>query len=527
MEHSQIKILYYPKYSKEFKWANTASELQAYLDLNIDENIEKKMDGSNLPLLIKTLDKRIGSYNSSTRTYTISGANWKTNIFRWHTLIDKLGNRFVIDSNTSNTITIANPAYFTMDKLPVSGEIEIKTPDYKNDDIIEIYGWREINNVYSEPVNFADKIMFIGQVSARKIKNDNRGITINLKLSNMTELLLKTTRKWKIDTVNFPTAPDKIRYILSQVNGMNKGVLNIIWAPTNPETTTLNTPFKSFVYFKDDCPAFDAITELSSTQYTGDVVDYYVYLKPVAEKTYYFYWRPKTDVVNYTATEGVDFDFIEFDNDKAEIISSLIVVCGRDSKNSNIRQIVYGDFKNGSRTKRIASDITQQLFDFEITNNRDSFNLDSETNKYPTSFPYTTATSVTQSEVDALVGTNYASFINTTGQYTLTNAVNFNKFIRYLSKARAIIYGKIFLNKNNHTRDKLVVRYYTTPAAQIPGTTSKFIIPSIGWTGGAIGQNDYRKKLRLSSKKISVTNSGIALECEYLEDEKGLLLPIE
>lgn len=526
MEHSQLKILYYPKYSKEFNWPNTAVELQSYVDINVDENIEKKMDGSNLPLFIKTLDTRVGTYNPSTRVYTFTGTNWSTNKFRWHTLVDRLGNRFRIESNTATTITIANPVQYTMEKLPVSGVVDIVTPDYQNDDIIEIYGWKELTNTYLEPVDFSDKIIFIGQVSARKIRNDNRGITINLKLANMTELLLKTTRKWKIDETNFPTAPEKIDYILKQVNGMNKGVIKIIWAPTNPTQTTLGTPFKSFVYFKDDCPAFDAIYELSSTQYTGDVVEYYVYLKPVAEKTYYLYWQPKTDLVNFTATEGVDFDFIEFNNDKAEIISSLIVVCGRDAKNSNIRQMVYGDSKNGSRTKRIASDITQQLFDFEISNNRASFDLDAETNKYPTSYPYLSATSVTQSEVDALRGTNYASFINTTGQYSLTNATNFNKFIRYVSKARAIIYGKIFLNKNNQTRDKLIVRYYSTPASQIPGTTSRFVIPSIGWTGGSVGQNDYRKNLRLYSKKISITNNGIALDCEYIEDEKGLLLPI-
>jgi hypothetical protein len=525
MEHSQTKILYYPKYTTGFTWATTAVELQAYLDSNYEETIEKKMDGSNLPFIIKTLDKRVGTYNSSTRTYTVTGANWTTNKFRWHQLIDRNSNKFVIASNTSDTITITPDSQFEMIKQPVSGEIEIKTPEYKNDDIIEVYGWKELTNTYSEPVDFSDKIIFIGQVAARKIRNDNRGITCNIKLSNMTELLLKTTRKWAINDTNFKTTPEKIDYIRQQVNGMNKGVINIIWAPTNPTTKINGDPFPEFTYLKDDAPAYDAMYDLSSIQYTGDVVDYYLYLKPVSEKTYHLFWQPKTELIDYTLTEGVDFDFIEFNNDKADIISSLIVVCGRDAKNSNIRQMVYGDFKHGSRTKRIASDITQALFDNEIRINRADFDLDAETNKYPTSFPYTTATSVTQDEVDSLVGSNYAGFINHTGTYSLSTATNFNKFIRYLSKARANIYGKLFLNRNNQTRDKLTVRFYATPASQIPGTSGKFIIPSIGWTGGGVGQEDYRKDLRLHSKKISMTNNGIAIDCNYIEDEKNLTLP--
>lgn len=524
METSQIRIIYYPKYDNRFSWVSTGVDLTAYLDFNSEETIEKKIDGSNLPFLYKEFGNYNGTYVLSTRTYTVTGVNWETDRFKWHTLIDNNNNRFVILSNTSNTITIAESSDFIIVKTPVSGTISITLPDFENDDIIEVYGWKIRDNVYAEPANFTDKIIFIGQVAARKIKHDSRGTQINIKLMNMTELLLKTTRKWAITDINFLTSPEKIGYVITQVNGMNKGLINIEFDAADYPTTTTGDAFKTFTYFKDDSPAYDVIFDLSRTEYTGDVYEYYAYIKPIADKRYELIWEPKLQTINNTYTEGIDFDLIEFNNDKAEIISSLIVVCGRDANNYAIRQMVYGDFKRGSRTKRMSNDITAQIFLNESNTNPGSFDFNID--KYPTSFPYTTATSVTQNEVDALIGTNYASFLSTTGTYSISSKANFNKFIRYLSKARAIIYGKDYLNRNNYTRDKLVVRFYTTPAAHIPGRTAKFNIPTIGWTGGGVNQFDYRKNLRLNSKRVGIDSSGIFIECEYLEDDRQNILPI-
>lgn len=525
METSQSRVIYYPKYNArkdQIGWPDDGVDLTAYLDFNSNENIEKKMDGSNLPFLLKDFGTYNGTYNSGTRTYTFTGVAWSTNQFRWHTLIDKNSNRFVIASNTANTITLGAAHLFEIKKAPVTGDCRITMPDFKNDDIIQVFGWKNFDGVYAEPAAFTDKIIFIGQVASRKIKHDSRGTQINLKLMNMSELLLKTTRKWLIkDTDNFLNSPQKIEYIITQVNGMNRGLINILFDSDDYPLTTTGKPFREFTYLKDDSSAYDAIYDLSRTEYTGDEVEYYPYIKPIANKTYKLIWEPKLSTIDRNYVEGKDFDFVEFDNDKAEIVSSILVVCGRDANNNPIRQMVYGDFKNGSRTKRLSADITSKLIMEETTGNPSDF--DTNVDRYPTSFPYTTAHSVTQDEVDALIGTNYASFINTTGTYSISNKTNFNKFIRYVSKAQATIWGKYYLNQNNQSKDKLKVRFYSTPAAYVPGTTAKFTIPTIGWTGGGINQNEYRKTLRLNSKNVGINNNGIYLECEYIEDSKDVL----
>jgi hypothetical protein len=405
-----------------------------------------------------------------------------------------------------------------MVKTPATGQIRITLPKFNNDDIFQIFGWKITDGVNAEPAAFSDKIMFLGQVAGRKIKNDSRGIQINLKLANMTELLLKTTRKWEIPTTNFPTVPEKIQFITNTINGMNRGVITIEFDAADYPTTTKGTPFTSFNYFKDDAPAFDVIHDLSRTEYTGDIVEYYSYIKPIGEKRYKLIWEPKTQTIDKNLVEGTDFDFIEFNNDKAEIVSAAIIVCGRDANNHAIRQMVYGDFKQGSRTKRFTSSITNDLFLYETSNNPADFDLNVD--KFPQGFPYTTATEVSQDEVDAVIGTNYAAYLNATGQYIIANKSDFNKFIRYLSKARAIIDGTHFLTQNNYTRDKLIVRFYDTPSAHIPGETTKFTIYSIGWTGDGVNSYDYRKTLRLISKKIGVNKDGMFLDCEYGEDPR-------
>ena len=517
MESSQFKILYYPKYTETFAWPADGVELQAYLDVNTAESIEKKADGSNLPFILKHFGNYNATYNSITRVYTVTGMNWEVNKWRWHSLTDSAGNRFVIQSNTANTITIPSNAFFKTKKDPVSGMIRIGMPNFNNNDILEIYGWKIRNNEYTEPAAFADKIMFIGQIRGRQIKNDSRGSQISLKLSNMTELLLKTTQKWAISEDNFLTAPEKIGSIVDIVNGRNRGLIHIEFDSTDYPTTTEGTPFKTITYYRDDSPAYEAILELSRKEWTGDVVDYYAYIKPIGERRYKLIWEPRMDSISRELTEGIDFDFISFNNDQAEVISSLVVVCGRDANNNTIRQTVYGDFRYGSRTKRIASDITDKIFMYETDKNRASFNFDAD-QKYPSSYPYTTATEVTDLEVKALKGTFFGNFLDVTGTYTLANKTDFNKFIRYLSRARAIINGKDYLGQSRRTRDVIVLRFYTTPASHIPGTVDNLIIPTIGWTGDGYNITDVTKVMRLSSRKLGVNKDGLYTECEYSED---------
>lgn len=519
MESSQLKIVYYPKYTESFQWPTDGVDLQAYLDMNSEESIEKKMDGSSLPFILKTFGSYNGTYNSITRVFTFTGVNWEVNRWRWHSLTDSNNNRFVIQSNTANTITIGNPVNFKTKKAPVTGMITIGMPNFNNEDIIEIYGWKVRDKNYTEPVAFENKIIFIGQISGRQIKNDSRGSQIAIKLMNMTELLLKTTQMWAVSDSNFLTAPQKIGNIIEIVNGRNMGLIHIEFDPNDHLTNTKGDPFPPLNYYRDDSPAYEAILELSRKEWTDDDVEYYSYIKPIGERRYKFVWAPKLETIGREITEGIDFDLISFNNDRAEVISSLVVVCGKDANNNTIRQTVYGDFRYGSRTKRISSTITTNIFMYETDKNRASFDF-IEDQKYPTSYPYTTAISVTDEEVKVGKGTFFGNFLNVTGQYTLTNKTDFNKFIRYLSRARAIVYGRDYLGGTRRTRDVLVLRFYATPASNIPGSVDNLVIPSIGWTGDGYNISDTTKVMRLSTRKISVNKDGLYTECEYSEDKR-------
>lgn len=525
MEHSQFKVLYYPKRDLPANvnvWETTPVDLYSYLDFNCQETTEKKQDGSNLPFIKKVLYEGTATYTTSTRVYTFTGTNFETNIFKWHTLIDKNDNRYVIQGNTATTITLAPTTSFNFYGTPQTGQVRIELPDFEEDDIIVCQGWKIRDNTYAEPADFGDKILFTGQVISRGVKHDNRGTQINLKLGNMTELMLKTTQKWDIPSSQYSTTIDKIQHVLAVLNGRNQGAIQVNWSASNPSTKLNGAPFLSEHYFKDDSSAYDVIYDLSTKPHTGDTVEYYTYLRPVSANLFELVWQPKNITTATTIYEGADFDFISWNNEKVDAISSLLFRCGRDANNNNITQIVHGSFKKGSRGYRYAEDIASEIINGERSANPASFNFD--VSKYPTSYNYTTATSVTADEVAALAGTNYSSFINAVGTYVITSNSNYNKFVRYVAKARAVIRGKAFLDKNNKVRDKVVVRFYATPAAKIPGSTGKFVIYTLGWTGGSAGQKDYRKDLRLVTKTVGVDSNGIYSECTYLEDENKVVI---
>lgn len=527
MEHSQFKILYLPLKDKEnkFEWVSVPVDVSNYLDFDCQETTEKKQDGSSLPFNLKTLVTDLATYNSSTRTFTIS-KTLPTDKYKWHTLIDKNNNRFVIESNIANTITLGTKAPagdFKWYGTPVAGRIRIEPPDFEQDDIFVIYGWKTLNNVYTEPVDFANKIMFVGQVLTRQKKHDNRGTQVVLKLANTTEILLKTNNSWRRYASDQPTFIDKIKSILNDINGRNKGSIQIQLHPDSEALThtTQGVPFIQKDYFKDQCSAADAIYDLCTTTNTGDIVDYYVLVLPATTNLYYLKIMPKLMTATTDIYEGKDFDLLEWSNDKANAISHVIYRCGRDCNNNNISMIVTGSFKKGSRGIKLAKDFASQILKNETDNNSASFDL--EISKYPISYPYTTFTSVTTAQVEALGPTHYSSYINHTGTYTIASNSEFNKFIKYLAKAEAVIDAKAFLSLNNKTRDKLKVRFYATPAAIVPGDTARFNIPTIGWVAPIGSAKDYRKKLRLYQKTVSINSNGIAIIGEYIEDEKDAL----
>jgi hypothetical protein len=521
MIHSQFNVLYYPKRDKPYNiaaWETTPVDLYAYLDFNCQETTANKQDGSNLPFIKKVFYTGNGTYTSATRVYTFTGPNWATDKWKWHTLIDANDNRYVILSNTANTITLASTTYFNFYGTPITGNCRIELPDFEDDDIFVINGWKITDGVYTEPATFADKILFVGQVISRSVKNDNRGVQVNLKLGNMTELLLKVTKKWdlSVDT-GFGTVPEKINQVLAEVNGMNAGTIQVTLDA--PATLSTGAAWPDVDYSVDDTSAADVIYELLKPEYTQDVCEYYAYLKPVSESEFSLVIRPKIITTSTELIEGRDFDFISFKNDKSETISSIIFNCGKDCKGHNTRQIIYGDFKKGNRTKRITKNICTAIINKEIQENPSDF--DTDTDYFPTSYPYTTFTEVTIDEVNAVKNSpSYSAVISTTGAYTLGSDNEYNKWVRILAKARATLLGRAYIRKNNKARDQITVRFYSTPASLIPGSTNKLSIYTLGWTGGAVGQRDYRKDLRIANKNVGVDNNGIFVEATYLEDEE-------
>lgn len=524
MEHSQFKVWYYPKRdtANANVWEETPVDLYSYLDFDCQETTEKRQDGSNLPFIKKVLFEDKATLNVGTGVYTLATKTLEyDNKYRWHTLIDQNNNRFVIQSNTTTTITLAPAAYFTRYGTPVAGQIRLEIPDFESDDVFVILGWKVLNNVYSEPTDFADKVMFMGQVVARQIKNDNRGTQTLVKLANTTEELLKTTQTWAYSDTEAPNFFDKIEEILSAVNGRNPGNIQIILDPGHRTTTTQGGAFKEFTYYKDNSSAADAIYDLITTPNTGDVVDYYCYVRPVANNLFYLVVEPKLITATSDVYEGTHFDFLEWANDKADVISSLVFRCGRDCNGNNITQVITGSSVKGSKSFRYAEDLAGGILDKEFTDNPSDF--DTNISKYPISYPYTTSTSVSEDEVAALGPTHYSAFMDHDGVYTVSNNGEFNKFIRYLAKAKAVIKGKAFLQLNNRTRDKLKVSFFATPAALIPGDANRFNIPTIGWIAPIGTSKDYRKRLRLINKTVSVNSNGITIVAEYIEDERDAI----
>lgn len=515
MEHSQFKVLYRPiKDIGTFNWVSTDVDLTGYIDFQGDESLEKKADNGQIPFLRKIFDERYMIYSNNVYTVVGTNPNWKVDQYRWHTIIDSNDNRYRIESNTENTITLAPESDFMRVGVPITGNCKITIPDFNMDDILIFYAWKIIDNVYREPTS--NDLVYIGQVTSIYDKYDNRGSQVLIKLGNMTELLLKFTKRWveyRIGGHN-PTVVDKLKDLIVKVNQSNIGAIQLTWDPDNPlvKRDTI-TPFPEVDYYSDEKAAYQVAFELCGNDYTKDG-EYYIYIKPISHTTFYFVWRPKTFSSENMLVEGNDFELISRNIDKIETISDLIIRAGADCREHNITAISRGDRKNGVRVKFIANNFASGIITNEIMNNSASFDTHRETKAlFPLTYPYTTATIVTADQVS-----NSGGKLITTGQYTLNNDKEYNDFIRNLTIAIAQIWGKQYLSRANKIREKITCKYYNTPDSAIPASVNYIKIPSIGWTGGEVGKYDYRKILRTNKKSISVDNNGISLTVEYLQD---------
>lgn len=514
MEHSQFVILYRPiKDVGTFNYVTEEVDLTAYVDFQGEETLEKSADNGQIPFVRKDFDERNMTYSNNVYTVVGTNPNWKTNKFRWHTLVDKNNTRFRIKSNTSNTITLAPTSDFIRVAAPVSGNCRITIPDFNMDDIFIIYAWKITDNNYR---TYTDTdLAYLGQVISIYDRYDSRGSQTQIKLGNVTELLLKFTKRWVEYRAGgtFPTCVEKIKDVITKVNDANKGVLELEWDNSNPSVKSNGSPFPSVDYYSDEKSAYSVIFDLCGDDYTKDG-EYYFYIKPLSQYKFSVIWGKKQFSTTELVEEGKDFELSSRNIDKIETISDLIIRSGHDCNNHSITTMCHGDRKNGMRVKFIANNFASGIITKEVTDNSASFDTISETKPlYPLSYPYTTATSVTAEEV-----ANSFGKLDTTGQYTFNNDRSYNKFVRYLSMSRAQIWGKQYLLRSNKLRNKVTCKYYNTPDSAIPATLKYLKIPSIGWTGGNAGEYDYRKILRTNKKTIDVGSNGISLTVEYLED---------
>ena len=512
MEHSQIRLIYYPKKENVNAWQTDGVDLLSYVDFQSTDSLNKNENAGQIPFVIKKIKTYNATYSSG--VYTLTGANLDTDKYKWFTLIDKNKNRFVIGSNTSNTITLSTDYEFKGN--PVSGEVTIELPDFKLDDIIRVYIWKITNNTYAEPSELIDKLAFLGQISAIKKSYNIQGNRYVIKINDVTEVLLKDVKPfvYKIGGT-LPKFYQKIQNIIEQANIANGNSLNLEWDSLNPTTKKNGDAFPDVDYYSDSKSALEVINELISDKYTGDG-EYFYYITPKVDtdNAYVFHLRAKTFSPTSTLTEGVNFKLISEDIDKAESISRLIIRCGLDPEGKRITAFVQGNLKYGTRGRPISWGIAGDIMTKEISENPSDFDTSQSSDSlYPTSFPYTTATIVTSDEA-----AQYPSKL-TVGTFNATSKVNYKDWIRWLSKARAQILGKIYIQKNNKVLEKVVVEFYGVPTASIPGQVNTLKIPSIGWTGGeTAAQYDYRVVLRQNSKQIILNKEGLSIQVTYKQD---------
>ncbi|MDD2263099.1 MAG: hypothetical protein PHC31_10420 [Clostridia bacterium] len=526
MEHSQIVIRYRPKYQNSNTWYADYNELQQYISFDANTNVANTADGAQITFSRKALFNGTGTYNSGTQTITCSSANWKTNEWRWFTLLDAKNNRYKILSNTANTITLIPPTEITYPGIVDVSSFSIRLPMFEIGDLLDIYAWKVANAEFNEVLD-EDNLVFVGQIKGINERFGNGGVQAIITLENITEVLFKSFNNPKLSsTGSFQTFIDKIKdYIIEWVNEGNKNMINIIWDPDNPTLKRDDvTPFPAIDYYTDYKPNYEIIADLCQPKYTEDG-EYYFYIKPsidtgTGQPEYLFVLRPKKQFVTANLTEGRDFRFINRVKDKGDIVTFLVIRCGRDVYNNNVTTFVWGDQKYGTLGKPVAVNFAGDIMDWEIIKDKEAGNNNFD-NEDPAKLPlplkngtgnYTTYYSVTAQEA-AVFPTKL-----TAGTFTATTKSQYNDWVRWLAKAKARISGQQYLLQNNFVKNKVVVEFYNVPISAIPGDLYQLKIDSIGWTDSTLGGFNYTKKLRNINRQINVSNKGVTTEVTYEED---------
>ncbi|MDD2492919.1 MAG: hypothetical protein PHY83_03140 [Bacilli bacterium] len=526
MEHSQLVIRYRPKYQNLNTWYSDYSELQQFISFDANTNASNSTDGSQITFSRKTLFDGVGTYNSGTQTITCSTANWKTNEWRWFTILDAKNNRYKIASNTTNTITLIPASEFNYPGVVDVSSFKITLPLFEIGDLIDIYVWKITDGDFPETLD-EDNLVFVGQIKGINDRFGNGGVQTIITLEDITEVLFKSFNNPKISAVgSFQTFISKIKdYIIAWVNEGNKNMINLIWDPTNPthKRDTI-TEFPAIDYYTDYKPNYEIISDLCQPKYTEDG-EYYFYIKPSlnsvsSQPEYLFVLRPKQQVVTSNLIEGKDFKLINRTKDKGDIVTFLVIRCGRDVYNNNVTTFVWGDQRYGTLGKPVAVNFAGDIMDWEIIKDKEAGNSnfdDVDPVKLPLPLKnstgnYTTYYSVTSAEA-SIFPTKLSE-----GQFVATTASKYNNWVRWLAKAKARISGQQYLLQNNFVKNKVVVEFYNVPISAIPGDLYQLKIDSIGWTDSSLGGFNYTKKLRNLNRQINVSNKGVSTKITYEED---------
>lgn len=529
MESSQFVIKYRPKYQHLNSWYADYVAMEAYVDYQSEESILKTADSAQIPFVQKTFDQRlITSYNSGTQTFTSTGANWVTNQFRWFTLVDNFNNRYKIKSNTADTITLVPSTEFTYPGNPaLSTSFKINLPMFEIGDEFDMYAFKVFESSPYRALTDND-LVFVGQVKSISDQYRDDEIQTIIKLENITEVLFKSFNNPKLTKAgSFGTFIEKIRdYIIEWVKITNQNMVTIEWDTGNPTLKRDGvTAFPTVEYFTDYKSNYEIIYDLCQDKYTSDG-EYYFYIQPIistvtGQPAYKFVLRPKQLTTTTSLVEGVDFKLVSRVKDKGDIVTFLIIRCGRDMYNKNITTYVVGDLKNGHLGKPIALNFAGDIMNFEKTADPSKFDDETPTGNpvplMPTSLKAGTGNYTTAYAVTAQEAAIYPSKL-ITGTFTATTEAEYREWVRWLTRAKAQIAGTQFLLQNNSIKNKIQIIFYNTPASAVPGTLDNLTINSIGWTTGGIGSFNYTKKVRQTNRTVNVTENGILTTITYEED---------
>jgi len=524
MEHSQLVIRYRPKYQKLNQWYSDYVELQSYIDYQSEDSTSATTDASQIPFLQKTFySGNIDDYNSGTYVLTCNSAIWETNQWRWFTILDSKNNRYKIASNTTNTLTLVSPTEFTFPTSSgptIDDSFKIQLPMFDIGDEFDIYAWKVSNAIFTTLDE--DNLVFVGQVKGINDRFGDGGVQTIITLENITEVLFKSFSNPKLTTTT-GTFVEKIQnYIIDWTNQNNQNMIDIIWNTSNPTVKKDGvTVFPDIDYYTDYKPNYEIIADLCQNKYTSDG-EYYFYIKPVLDTgipKYEFVLRAKNVSVTSVLVEGTDFKLVNRTKDKGDVITFLIIRCGRDMYGDNITTYVWGDLKYGYLGKPIAVNFAGDIMDYEINQDKiaSGSNFD---NTQPPKMPVplkTTGSYTTYYSVTAQEASIYPDYLSV-GQLTTSDDDEYKNWVRWLARAKAKIVGQQYLLQNNYIKNKLTVEFYNTPISAVPGNLHQLTVNSIGLTDAGLGGFNYTKKLRQTNRSINVTDKGVVTNITYEED---------